>query len=299
MQQLNPTKMRALLLTLFLTIALLSIQAQSLNVVATGDTAVCIGDSIPLEVFVSGGAPPYTYQWNLGDWFECDTCASTLAYTQGDTTYTIVVTDSLGAIEIDYVRVTHRNPDTVSGHGLLSVEVFGNGPYIADSLEFSVDSTLAQLGVWSIALRGTSSYSISDSVGTFAFYNLFEFCLAVKEDWQCPLEVTMCYAPEGSCEIYCSDTTLIIGYLGGSIAEKNTIQVDLYPNPVNETLAISGEVFGLTDVLIYNAFGQLVLQHHATDLLDEQIDVSTFAPGIYILHIQTKDGLAVHRVVKN
>lgn len=292
--------MRALLLTLFLSVSLLSLRAQPLAVIAINDTVICIGDTVLLEAVASGGTGPYTYQWTTALGLDCDTCATTLAYPTDSTTYMVVVTDSAADMDTAYVTIVIDTGGITDSSGLVSVGVFGNGPYIADSLLFTIDSSLAGGGDWYVILNGATAYETVTGTGSdLVKYYLENFCMAVKEDWQCPMEVRMCYTPLGSCKTYCNDTTIIIGYLGGSIAEKNTIHVNLYPNPVNDVLAISSDIFNAADIVIYNAIGQMVLQHQASDLISEQLDVSHFTPGIYILHIQTKDGLAVHRVVKN
>lgn len=292
--------MRAFLFTLFLWVSWMGVHAQSLAVVANNDTAICIGDTILLEAIVTGGTAPYTYKWGKAAWFECDTCASTLAFTPHDTTYTVAVTDSAGAIVIDYVRVTFRSPDTLSGEGLLNVGVFGNGQYLADSIVFSLDSSFTQNGNWNVYLDGFSdSRNLVDSNASFRFQNFYNFCAAVKKSWNCELKVSMCYTPDIGCSIYCFDTTVLIGRITGSITEKNTIQVQISPNPTQNSIQLTSSIFDQATINVFNPLGELVLQHQAMDLMDEQIDVSDLVPGIYILHIQTKDGLAVHRVVKN
>ncbi len=293
--------MRAILLTLFLSICLISMQAQSLGLVVTPDTVKCANDTILIEVSATLGTAPYTYLWSPSTGLGCDTCASTATFALDSATYMVVVTDSNLILDTAFVTVVVDSGGYASGDSIIDILAYFPYPDKADYLSFSVDSNVFQGGSWTVIMDfETKDDTVIFTGNSFTYYDLFDACpIPVKTELNCFANIYACFSPDNSCHIYCTDTFIGIAYVAGSIAEKNTIQVDLYPNPVHDNLAISGDVFGATEVLIYNAFGQLVLQHQAMDLVDEQVDVSALVPGIYILHIQTKNGLAVHRVVKN
>jgi hypothetical protein len=298
---LKPTKMRALILTLFLSFSLLSLQAQSLNIVATNDTAICFGDTVQLEVMPTAGTAPFTYLWLPSSNLECDTCAVALAYPNDTTEYMVTVTDSNSISDTAYVAVNVFSGGYVTGDSLIDISAYFSYPSSADFLNFSVDSSLFQGGNWVVILDfDTGTDTISYFGNSFNYNNLWDKCvLPVKTELNCFASVYACFTPTNSCFTYCTDTVIGIADVGGSIAEKNTIQVQASPNPTSNSIQLISSIYSPATIEVFNSLGELVFQHQAIDLIEEQVDVSNLSSGIYILHIQTKDGLAVHRVVKN
>ena len=68
----------------------------------------------------------------------------------------------------------------------------------------------------------------------------------------------------------------------------------LYPNPAKDEITL--EAVGLSHVRIVNAFGQTV---YNTKMEGDQvrIDLSGFAKGIYMMHIEANGGQAVKKIV--
>jgi len=77
------------------------------------------------------------------------------------------------------------------------------------------------------------------------------------------------------------------------IGEGN-INAKVYPNPANGEVTLEAE--GLSQVRIVNAFGQTV---YNAKLEGDQvrIDLSGFARGIYMMHIEAKGGQSVQKIV--
>ena len=68
-----------------------------------------------------------------------------------------------------------------------------------------------------------------------------------------------------------------------SVKQGGNVDVTIYPNPVANTLMISGLKHS-ANLKIVNSAGQIVLQHHASSN-SLSLDVATLKPGIYIVQI--------------
>ena len=66
--------------------------------------------------------------------------------------------------------------------------------------------------------------------------------------------------------------------------------VSVYPNPTKGIVNI--EVEGLKDVIVMNALGQIVLE-----TIDNQFDLSQFGTGIFMLRIETENGVSIQRIM--
>ena len=66
--------------------------------------------------------------------------------------------------------------------------------------------------------------------------------------------------------------------------------VSVYPNPTKGIVNI--EVEGLKDVIVMNSLGQIVLE-----TVDNQIDISQFGTGIFMLRIETENGVSIQRIM--
>jgi hypothetical protein len=79
-----------------------------------------------------------------------------------------------------------------------------------------------------------------------------------------------------------------------AIREVPADEFSVYPNPSNGLLVIKGNET-VTKVEVSNLLGETVLHPQ----MDQQaIDISSLAPGMYILNITTKSGVALKKVVK-
>ena len=71
--------------------------------------------------------------------------------------------------------------------------------------------------------------------------------------------------------------------------------IELYPNPVNSKLYIECQE-AIEDVCIFNVTGVMV--YHEYDLKDNEIDMSDFSEGLYIIKIKTNNYNIVKRFIK-
>ena len=85
---------------------------------------------------------------------------------------------------------------------------------------------------------------------------------------------------------------------GVSSALGNAGDLYIYPNPANDHISIETSVF-ITDatISIYNIEGQLLtlqaMQEEKTDM-----DISSFAKGVYIIKVKTDHVIAINKFVK-
>ena len=104
------------------------------------------------------------------------------------------------------------------------------------------------------------------------------------------------------------------GYTDGFIAKYGTIcttgieefsnssnsQLNIYPNPVSETLNISLNDNNINTISILNTLGQAVFKKQVIKNASEniQLSVSTFPPGIYIIQATGKNNSATAKFIK-
>nr|MCR4878224.1 T9SS type A sorting domain-containing protein [Bacteroidales bacterium] len=74
-----------------------------------------------------------------------------------------------------------------------------------------------------------------------------------------------------------------------------TANVEIFPNPAHALLNIKGE--NMRKILIYNTDGQIVYftDENVNDL--QQVDVSRYAAGQYLVKVQLNDGRTATRKI--
>ncbi len=86
---------------------------------------------------------------------------------------------------------------------------------------------------------------------------------------------------------------LHVYYSPTDVEESTGQSVNLYPNPADQTLRIEAE--GMTKVTVCNMLGQMVYQQEKEgNVLN--INVSSFAEGLYVVTISSREGTAVRRL---
>lgn len=73
--------------------------------------------------------------------------------------------------------------------------------------------------------------------------------------------------------------------------EKEELVFEVYPNPANDLLEISGELAEIKEVRVYEASGKEVLRQPANAGNHLIVDVSPLENGVYILHCLGKGGI--------
>lgn len=78
-----------------------------------------------------------------------------------------------------------------------------------------------------------------------------------------------------------------------SINENNINDVLIYPNPTNGKLNI--DIIGMKHICIVNTIGQVVYDNNV-DSNNGIIDMSQYNSGIYVVRIETGNGIIVKQV---
>jgi Flp pilus assembly pilin Flp len=82
--------------------------------------------------------------------------------------------------------------------------------------------------------------------------------------------------------------------LGFENIQLNELDLIVYPNPVKEELQLQlSNSLEFKNVKLYNVFGQYILQSNKTT-----VDVSSLSTGIYFVLIETNQGKAVKKIIK-
>ena len=80
-----------------------------------------------------------------------------------------------------------------------------------------------------------------------------------------------------------------------SIVEDNSIT--LYPNPTKSEVNISSENI-INSIEIFNSLGQRVY-YSVVNSNTKTIDISSFVNGVYILGVNTENGVIRKKIIKN
>ena len=76
--------------------------------------------------------------------------------------------------------------------------------------------------------------------------------------------------------------------------EENSINARIYPNPVSNHLNIIAE--GMTNVVVYNAVGQKMIERNVLDTNEMSLDIDALNNGVYMLKISSRKGESVHKI---
>lgn len=88
---------------------------------------------------------------------------------------------------------------------------------------------------------------------------------------------------------YCESDPITIHITTDGIDEVDS-DVCVYPNPTNGIVNIKAE--GIQNIVVMNALGQKVLE-----TIDNQIDLSQFGNGLFMLRIETDNGVSTQRIM--
>ncbi len=81
-------------------------------------------------------------------------------------------------------------------------------------------------------------------------------------------------------------------------SEKNQVNsTQIFPNPVEKTLHISiPNKLNIQSLQIFNLTGSIVISER--DFAKKTINVQNLPSGIYLLNLQTNEGIEIHKFVK-
>ena len=108
----------------------------------------------------------------------------------------------------------------------------------------------------------------------------------------------LCYEHNGELQYMADDITNCSNPFAGLddiSLEDNSIT--LYPNPTNTEVNISSENI-INSIEIYNSLGQSVY-YSVVNSMEKTIDISSFVNGVYILGVNTENGVIRKKIIKN
>jgi len=83
------------------------------------------------------------------------------------------------------------------------------------------------------------------------------------------------------------------------ISEARAEKIQIFPNPTNGQLRVSGYILDGKDIQIYDVVGQVVFSSHLSNLSPETtIDISHLANGMYFVKLKTEKGIVTKKFVK-
>ncbi|MBK7964277.1 MAG: T9SS type A sorting domain-containing protein [Bacteroidetes bacterium] len=77
------------------------------------------------------------------------------------------------------------------------------------------------------------------------------------------------------------------------------LNFNLYPNPTNNVLNIDfkGTQNQVNIITLMNAYGQIVYSSSINSSAKESIDISHLPSGMYLVHVESKDGRATRKFI--
>ncbi len=79
--------------------------------------------------------------------------------------------------------------------------------------------------------------------------------------------------------------------------ESNESELSVYPNPANDYLNIESLNGSVNRIEIFNGNGALVYSKKTNGVSKQQIDISRFSSGIYLLLVETQKGISQQKIV--
>jgi len=115
----------------------------------------------------------------------------------------------------------------------------------------------------------------------------------VSHTYQSAGSYTVCLRTYNYCGTQDSCTQVVIT----AINETELKEIKTYPNPVNKDLIIENPYYKPLNVYVYNSMGLLIYQkQYETQKIT--IDMSNYASGVYILKLNTDNGMLIRKIVK-
>jgi len=178
-----------------------------------------------------------------------------------DTVYTAHSTDNVG-VKFSTVQHSLVLPDTVTNiaHVFTTSVVFDTSNWVFVSGSFIADSAYTFIELGNFFQDSLTTIINPGGTSQYAYYFFDDICVSTDS---------------GICN-------LKTGFSGVISQEE---QITLYPNPAVHELNIEFAEFGLTDIRIFNIFGELNFYMKETNIDKLSIKLEEFNSGIYFLEI--------------
>ncbi len=244
------------------TVRLTLTEALSINSILA-DTSVCKGNTLELSINVSGSDVQYR-------WFKDTSLISTSAIlllnniTLGDAgSYFVEVSNGCGLLVSNIALVSVNDAATVS------IELVGG-----DTLRANITGVYTSIS-WYVndSLISTGS---SDTILIAAQSGEYKTTVVSGNNCQ-------------------NSSAPFAHFLTGLAKQHKLNNLTLYPNPANSILFVNGLMGSTGSITITDLLGkQLMKKEFTTSSI--QLDVSSLLPGMYLLQVQTEQGLAVEKI---
>ncbi|PCH96959.1 MAG: hypothetical protein COB85_03075, partial [Bacteroidetes bacterium] len=140
-----------------------------LNALEVSDVAICSGDSATITLLVNdstaGFIPPFTFSWSPSAGLSCTTCQNPVASPTTTTTYTVIVTDSVGTLDSADVVVTVSSA--------IPVASAGNDTTICEGNSVTLNGSGGVTYLWSPA-TGLDDSSLANAIATPSVTTTYE-----------------------------------------------------------------------------------------------------------------------------
>lgn len=154
---------------------------------------------------------------------------------------------------------------------------------------YYVDATIDPEGAGEVS--GTGNYAYGDTITLCAEANEnYVFLHWIVND---------SIVSEDSCYMFVFEepVEIIAGFsYEDAVGETLSSKIALYPNPAHDAVQIEGE--DINRVRVYNVYGQLMGMIETRKQSSIRLEVGDYQPGTYILMLDTDQGTAVKRFVK-
>ena len=285
------------------------------------DDTICVNDSIQL---IGAGALTYSYSGGVVDQVNFAPSSTTTYYITGQDANGCENQDSI-VIYVELTPALDAGPDLFACFGdsvMLSAVGVGtitwsggilNNSYFTPTIssEELISSTITAQGCTnSDTIVVTMGQQIDDALSTNVD-TVFAASGYSNYDWyDCTSNTLVGSGAENWVEVGydgdfyavitdsqgCSVTTECVTVDFTKVLELSNLQLTVFPNPTTGKVSIQTD-YMIVSIEVYDNSGRLILTE---SLSDNQVDLSEFARGTYLLKVITKDGQsALTRIVKS
>jgi endonuclease I len=200
---------------------------------------------------------------------------------------------------IDWFAVKSRSDQTLNGRaiaiGLLRDDVAGSmsSSTFANGIGSLTASTLRIFSGGS----GTINVLVNGNVvGTLPYSDVSQTTTISNIDIEGNIEIKIMRAGQEEDRVIIDDLTWTC-YTTLSIPEENLKNLTIYPNPTNGNTLYFNVTKEVT-IKMYNVLGKLI-KTNKINLKNNEIDISSFKTGVYLLKINSENQFITRKIIKN
>jgi hypothetical protein len=229
------------------------------------DTSLCDGETIILDA----GSGYASYVWSTSE-----TSQTLEVSLPGD--YSVTVTDQSGCTGIDLINISTGVSPTAN---------FTYSAVTGTTLEFTDNGTGATTVYWDFNGDG----NIDETVAGGA---------SVQYDFGTETVFGVTMIAENGCGSDTTSQNVLVQDVG--IDElKNEFGFKVYPNPGNDVITVSLRESRITGIQIMDIRGKLNQNLLGLNTQTQQIEIDKLPLGVYVLQVQTPEGIINERILKH